>query len=450
MPATLQPHPLTALVERQNMKATAYLKRVADRHARLGYGPMAARREKLTRWTRAGIEPARTAQLAIADLHGISAREVDRLGWPGFLHLALGGEAAFEAPWTAAGTVEVLTDVGGPVAVDRRGFLIATSSVLATATTQWATATPALAEGHGRRVGSEAADLFDTRLQALRHLDDTVGADQTYDAALMEQHLIATLLRGATYSAATGRRLYLCAADAARLAGWCAYDGGRTAAAERHFMAALRASGSAGDATSGAITLGFWANLRYAGGDPLGAQHLVDAALADRQKIASPRVVAMLHGRAARAHSKAGGSTAAWRHMDAAFAAYSRAAPAEQDLPSMYWITKGELHEIAASSALTLGEPHRALEHFEAAVSDQDPYDTAKEARGTGIYLARQAEAHLALGDIDAALDTGHRVLATLGDVDSARTASTLADLRAALTPHKAVPAVQEFLTEAA
>jgi hypothetical protein len=88
--------------------------------------------------------------------------------------------------------------------------------------------------------------------------------------------------------------------------------------------------------------------------------------------------------------------------------------------------------------------------HFQAALSDQDPYDTTKEARGTGIYLARQAEAHLALGDIDAALDTGHRVLAALGDVDSARTTSTLADLRASLTPHQGVPAVREFLTEAA
>ncbi|MDP9868870.1 MULTISPECIES: hypothetical protein [Streptosporangium] len=67
----------------------------------------------------------------------------------------------------------------------------------------------------------------------------------------------------------------------------------------------------------------------------------------------------------------------------------------------MYWVTAGELHQVAASSALSLGEPQRALRHFDAALSHHDPYDTEKEARGTAIYLARRAEAHLALGDVD-------------------------------------------------
>lgn len=46
--------------------------------------------------------------------------------------------------------------------------------------------------------------------------------------------------------------------------GWCAYDEGRHAAAERHFLASLRSAASAHDPTLGAVTLAFWANLRYA------------------------------------------------------------------------------------------------------------------------------------------------------------------------------------------
>ncbi|MGV9322543.1 transcriptional regulator [Streptomyces sp. NPDC003660] len=445
-------HPLTTLIARSGLTAAGYLKRVADRHKALGYGAMAHRKEKATRWTREGVTPERTALLAIASLHGLSAADVDRHGWPGFLLLALDDDqTVLESPWTAAGTVNSLTHVGGPVDRDRRGFLIASTSTLAAAVAQWMTAEPALAvTDTGRRIGAEAADLFDVRLDALRHLDDTVGAGQVYDAAIVELRLITALLKDGSYSQLTGRRLFAAAAEASRLAGWCSYDEGRLAAAERHFVTSLRAAASAQDPTLGAVTLAFWANLRYSSGNPHGALHLTDGALADRRKISSPRVLAMLHARAARAHSKAGEPAAAWRQIDAAFDAYATADVPEADLTAMYWINHGELHQVAASSALTLGEPRRALEHFAAAVDHTDPYDTDREVRGAVIYQARQAEAHVALGDIDAALGIGHNVITAMGGVDSARTTTTLTELRGHLADHRHIPAVADFLDYAA
>ncbi|WP_051806436.1 hypothetical protein [Streptomyces sp. NRRL F-2747] len=443
-------HPLTTLMARHGLTAAGYLKRVADRHQALGYGSMAHRKEKATRWTREGVTPERTALLAIASLHNIDRADVDRYGWPGFLLLALDDDrAVLESPWTVAGTVTALTDVGGPV--DRRGFLIASTSTLAAAVAQWTTAEPALAvTDRGRRVGAEATALFDVRLDALRHLDDTVGASHVYDAAVLELRLITDLLKNASYTTNTGRRLFAAAAEASRLAGWCAYDDGRHAAAERHFVTSLRASASATDPTLGAVTLAFWANLRYSAHDSRGALHLLDGALADRRKLSSPRVLAMLHARAARAHSKAGAPADAWRQIDAAFAAYSRADRPEADLPSMYWINHGELHQVAASSALSLSEPRRALEHFDAAFHHDDPYDSDREVRGAVIYQVRRAEAHLALGDIDAALDTGHQVITAMGGIDSARTTGTLEELRAQLADHQHIPTVRNFLDYAA
>ncbi|MFJ8475203.1 transcriptional regulator [Kitasatospora sp. NPDC094011] len=443
---TVESHPLTTLMARHNLTAARYLKRVADRHQALGFGAMAHRKEKATRWTREGVTPERTALLAIASLHGIDLADVDRYGWPGFLLLALKDDrTVLESPWTVMGTVNSLTDVGGPV--DRRGFLIASTSTVAAAVAQWATAEPALAiTDRGRRVSAAAAALFDVRLDALRHLDDTVGAGQVYDAASLELRLITDLLKNASYTEETGRLLFAAAAEASRLAGWCAYDHGHHAAAERHFIASLRASACAKDPTLGAVTLAFWANLRYSADDPRGALHLVEGALADRRKIASPRVLAMLHARAARAHSKAGQSTAAWHQVDAAFDAYGRADSPQADLASMYWINRGELHQVAASSALSLGEPRRALEHFDAALTHADPYDTERETRGAVIYQARKAEAHLALGDIDAALNIGHQVITTMGGIDSARATSTLEDLREQFTGHQHIPAVRDFL----
>ncbi|WP_433241497.1 hypothetical protein ACQPYK_36330 [Streptosporangium sp. CA-135522] len=393
-----------------------------------------------------GVTPERTALLAIASLHGIDLADVDRYGWPDFLLLALDDDrTVLESPWTVAGTVNSLTDMGGPV--DRRGFLIATTSTLAAAVAQWRTAEPALAvTDRRRRVGAEATALFDVRLDALRHLDDTVGAGHVYDAAVLELRLITDLLKNASYTEATGRRLFAAATEASRLAGWCAYDHGRRAAAERHFITSLRASACAKDPALGAVTLAFWANLRYNADDLNGALHLVEGALADRRKISSPRVMAMLHARAARAQSKAGEPTAAWHQVDAAFDAYSRADNPQADLPSMYWINHGELHQVAASSALSLGEHRRALENFDAALTHADPYDTARETRGAVIYQARKAEAHLAIGDIDAALDIGHQVITTMGGIDSARTTSTLEELRGQLAGHQHIPTVRDFL----
>ncbi|MFG2677395.1 hypothetical protein [Streptomyces sp. NPDC048445] len=59
------------------------------------------------------------------------------------------------------------------------------------------------------------------------------------------------------YSEPVGRRLFGAAAEASRSAGWTAYDSGRIAAAERHYIAAMRAAASANDPVVGANTLAF-------------------------------------------------------------------------------------------------------------------------------------------------------------------------------------------------
>ncbi|MFF0741557.1 transcriptional regulator [Streptomyces sp. NPDC004111] len=445
MSPVLVRHPLHALLAREHTTASAYLKRVADRHQALGFGQMAWRKEKFSRWIN-GTEPEMNTQYAMADLHSIDFEEVRRRGWPDWLLLLFHDEyTLWELPWTTAGTVEALEDPGGPV--DRRGFVIASLGTLAATGAHWAAATPeAVAATHGRRIGAGAADLFDTRLDTLRRLDDEVGSTTAYDAARAELKLIRDTLTTKTYDNATGRRLFAAAAEASRLAGWCAYDSGRLADAEQRFGVSLRAAASGGSATVGASTLAFWANLRYSAGDPYGALGLVERALDNRHKITSGRVLAMLHARQARAHSKAGEVTAAYRAIDAAFAAYDRSGPAEHDLPSMYWMTHGEVHEVAASCALSLGEPRRALEHFRNALRHEDPYDTSTEARGAGIYLARQAEAHLGLGDVEAAVEVAEQALYQLGGADSARGSSTLDALRAQMGAHRKAKPVADFL----
>lgn len=451
----LHQHPLAQLVAARGWTHESYLRRVAAEQARRGYGTMSTERGRFSRWTRP-VRPATPkphTQLAMAAVLGIPAREVHTRGWPAWLLLALhDNHTVWESPWTPAGTISALDYAGRPDAMDRRGFLTTTGSTLAAVLAQWATADPGSAAGTptGRRIGTDVADEIDTRLGALRRLDDTLGADHVYDSALAELRLITRLLRDSSPTEATGRRLHSCAAEAARLAGWCSYDTGDLGAAETHFATALRAAATAGDRTAGAIAAGFWANVRYSAPtpDPHGALALVNAALGQRAGITSPRVLTMLHIRGARAHSVAGQATAAYRAVDAALTAYDDAAPAHEDLPTVYWITAGEVFQAAGSAALTLGDPARALEFFAAATGHHDPYNATYEPRGAAIYLARQSCAYAALGDLDGAVETARQAVGLMGGVNSARGTSTLTQLHAELAAHESAPVVAGFLAE--
>lgn len=142
--------------------------------------------------------------------------------------------------------------------------------------------------------------------------------------------------------------------------------------------------------------------------------HLFDGALADR-RICSQRVLALLHARAACAQSTASEPSVAWHHrLTRALAAYASARPAGAgSAVAVLELTTARLHQFAASSAPTLGESGYALEHFTAAITHHELYDTAQELRDAAVYLARQAEVHLALGDIDSALKVD-----TVGGID--------------------------------
>jgi tetratricopeptide (TPR) repeat protein len=449
-------HPLNQVLTLRGWTSEYCLRRVAAKHKDLGYGAMAVRKEKISRWTRpeSPQTPNIPTQLAMADVLGIDSREVYARHWPQWLLLALRDDTTiWESPWTPAGTIQALEDAGGLVELDRRGFLIATTATVAAVLAQWATAEPAPAiSSGGRQIGASVADRFDSRLNELRHLDDDLGSDHVYDAARAESRLITRLLRDNSYSEETGRRLHACAAEASRLAGWCAFDSGQIAAAEKHFVTSLRAAAGSGDRTAGATALAFWANVRYSNRrpDPRGALELVEGALAHRSNIASPRVLTMLHIRQARAHSIAQEPAAAYRAIDNALAAYDRGTPPDEDLQSMYWITTGEVFQAAASAALSLGDPQRALTYFSAAATHHDPYDPEKEPRGTAIYLAREAEAYLALGDLDGAVETAQRSVDLMGGVNSARGSETLNGLRSEFTRHRAIPVVKNFLNETA
>ncbi|MGH3874189.1 MAG: hypothetical protein ACRDSR_22255 [Pseudonocardiaceae bacterium] len=422
-----------------------YLMEVNRHHQALGYGAMATHRKKMSQWESGCVVPELTAQLAIAALEDVPEEAVHRLGWPDWLLLALDDDYLLGVPWTVEGTRHALieTSAGGPM--DRRGFLIATGTTLTAAATVWSGLTGAPAAGKAYpRIGADAITGLQARLSHLSHLDDVLGSGKLRDLAAAELRLLTSLLTETTHTADTEQRLYGLAAQASRLCGWLCYDSGLHAAAQRYYLTALRASATAGDVLTGANTLAFQAIQTYTVGNPRDAVDLMHTARAAMRGRSTPKTSAILHAREARACSKINDCQGCHRALAAAFESLTTTCDYEPEW--CYWINDTEIHMLAGSCALDLGDPRRALDHFTTA---QTAFDTGSFPGGAAIYLARAAEAHLALGDLDAAAVLGAQALRCHTTIDSARGDQTLTGLRTKLAHHGKTPAVREFLEHA-
>jgi hypothetical protein len=111
----------------------------------------------------------------------------------------------------------------------------------------------------------------------------------------------------------------------------------------------------------------------------------------------------------------------------------------------LYWVTEAEIEMIAGSCALDLGNPAEAVHRFDAAIKADGQGDD-RYPRSHAIYLARAAEAHLGMRDLDAALERTVRAIRCLGGVDSVRSTSSLSGLRSKLVVHCANRSVRDLL----
>ncbi|PZG45882.1 transcriptional regulator [Spongiactinospora gelatinilytica] len=343
--------------------------------------------------------------------------------------------------------MELLTDLAVGGLVDRREYLIMTSAALGVSISGWQDALASLTSpvSTGRRlITAPMVGHLETRLDRLRHLDDALGSAQLRELGKAEFAFIVGLVKDARFDEPTGRRLYAAAAEAARCCAWVHFDDGFHAQAERFFDAALRASATAGDPLSGAYALSFRAIQHYTAGDPRDAVALIEAAQVQTKNRATPRFRAMLAARAARSYSKAGDRRACAHALHRARDLLA-AGPRDDDPPYLYWVDLGEIEMIAGSSALQLGDSREAIRRFDAAI-DADYAGDDQYPRTHAIYLARAADAYLALRDLDQAVMVAQHAVRCLGGVESARSSATLDDLRDKLAEHRHVPIVRDFL----
>ncbi|ACU75721.1 putative transcriptional regulator [Catenulispora acidiphila DSM 44928] len=381
------------------------------------------------------------------------AKAYDRvLATGGEFSIAVDGPSRQKAPWNRQETFTILVDMATGGGVDRRSFVTTTGAALTSLVGHWSSiltgqATPAALSDTPADAAPRLFGHIEERLEHLRHLDDEFDSGEMARMARNELALLTRLLKAGGLDETTENRAYSLAAEASRQVAWNLFDSKQHAAAERYYETALRASAEATDVLTGAYAMSFMAIQHYTAGDPNDAVKLLDNAEQTAGSRATPRMRAMLAARKARALSKTGDRRGCARALTAARDLLDLG-PSEDDPDYLYWVTQGEIEMIAGSSALELNDPARAVRCFDAAVRADYPGDV-QYPKSHAIYLARAAEAHLALHDLDAAVVQARHAGRCLGSVDSARSSSTLAGLRRQLSEHRGHPAVRAFLQEA-
>ncbi|PKV83013.1 hypothetical protein BX283_0502 [Streptomyces sp. TLI_146] len=168
-------HPLALLREQKGMTHGAYAMLVAQTHAELGFGTMAARREKVARWESGRITPETSAQLAMAHLHGVPRTEVERLGWPDWLYTATGHSEVLSAPWTYGSAVEAMNRIAhaSPRATEHRYGALSCTDGIADLCAAWldgAAGAEWLPAERGQRISGATVAVLEDRQKQLHHL----------------------------------------------------------------------------------------------------------------------------------------------------------------------------------------------------------------------------------------------------------------------------------------
>ncbi len=435
-------HPLAVLRTGAGYTHSQYSQLIAATHAALGFGQMAARREKVSRWEAGRAVPERTAQLAIAHIHSIPEEEVLRRGWPDWLHAADGGgRCQLELPWTRASVPEALLDAANGSRAGKREHPAEPATSAEALAQAWlaAAAAPPEPVGAAGRISAEVAVAVRDRLRELHEFEARFAADWLLPAVESELRLIAHLLDDGRAHDSQAQPLLVAAARGAALGGWLARLAGEQAVAQRYYLAGLRAATGAGDLTTAASVLALHLGQYLDLGRPDDALRLADAVRAGTPaERLSPKLDALLHVQTALAHTLRGDDRRRADTLESARRALRRGSAA-RDSRLLWWVGEDWLDLVTGVTLLDSPRPERALRHFAPLLSGQR---SALPPGHAAWFLLHAAEAQLALGQVDAAARTGRAAVVLLGGMAS----GWVDRLRGALLEHRPVPDVRLFL----
>jgi hypothetical protein len=226
-------------------------------------------------------------------------------------------------------------------------------------------------------------------------------------------------------------------------AGWLALDAGRTADARSLYTEALASARQADDPGLEAHAFACMSLLAHTTGRPREAVGTAQVAQRAAAALGSPRWLALLAMREARGWALQGDRALTEDAMVRAYRLYEKG-PRDADPDWLGFFVPAELAGLESLCRADLGQHDRAAAGAEQAVmlfADGHP-------RNRALYTADIAlhHAHRTQPDLDAVADAGHRTLAHLTDIHSARLLRSLRGIAGALTPHQSVPCVASYL----
>ncbi|SFB63178.1 hypothetical protein SAMN05216266_13342 [Amycolatopsis marina] len=330
--------------------------------------------------------------------------------------------------------------------MDRRGFLTVTGASLLGVATEWASsmasakaATVGVPALRGEHLSRDVLGRLGSRLAELRRLDDVFGGTDLRHLARAELRWLSTLADTATYDDATGRALFAHITEAARLCGWLHFDVAQHAAAQEHYVTALRSSVTANAPEAGAHILACMSFQVMLNGHPHDALSLLETASDYLGRGGNSQLKAMIASRKARAHAIAHEARECGHQLNLA-ERYLDAADTDVDgAPDwIYYFDQAELDAQAGACWVSLARPERARPLIDSALSTMSP----DYVRDRTIYHVRSAQAHADAGELDMACRDLTAAIDLATQTHSVRSIDTIRAGRARLSPYQRDPRV--------
>ncbi|WP_254897669.1 hypothetical protein [Kitasatospora sp. NA04385] len=358
-------------------------------------------------------------------LHKVTGRTAVELGFKNPAHRARPKRPVADAQHQA-----------GAAPLIRRTFVLGTGAALLAA------AAPA-AHGAAPALTSEHLQALLDAEQRLYAQDRDHGSADLGQQATAALHTAHTWLARGRYSEHLGRQLHIATGMLSVAAGWLALDAGRAADARSLYTEALTSARQADDPGLEAHSFACMSLLAHATGRPREAVSTAQVAQRAAAGLGSPRWLALLALREARGWALQGDRAQAETAIVRAYRLYEKG-PRDADPAWLAFFVTAELAGLESLCRADLGQHDRAAAGAEQTVmlfGDGHP-------RNRSLYTADIAlhHAHRPRPDLDAATDAGHRALAHLTAVRSARLLRSLRSVAGTLTPHRGVPCVAEYL----
>jgi tetratricopeptide (TPR) repeat protein len=246
-----------------------------------------------------------------------------------------------------------------------------------------------------------------------------------------ELRLVTDLLANGSYTEIIGQRMFAVAAELGRLAGWASFDAGYHAAAERYWIAALRAAHTSTDRALGANILKCMSLQRV---DTDRSDEALALARAAREgaKGSPARVVAMLTIRLARAHAVRGEV----RDCERLLVEAERAMAQADDEATPPWASYFDQAEYCAQVAACylLLRRHQTTDHWLTQTLALQPEG---RSRDRATYLIWRADTVLNMGDVEHACALVDQALPDIAAARSMRNQRRLARIHGRLKQHR-------------